>query len=301
MKNYLRLEHPARYYIFFLFAQRRYKAKDVVAQLVRQGMPVPKDSKEFDQFQESLERAQREMDFPPGYNPSNLHHVPTVNWLREHRVYDMAAREPNVTFAIDILDQPSVRRELEIMLLGPLAFEDIAKRLVLLHGLDPKIMNVATVRYYAHYFWNTETVSMQRWPALLNAMPDPQDYFSIFTAPKSQVGAAMSVYVATRGGSGVPKETVMFRYVRDTCFMEFIKVAATRYPGMQKSVAMQGLVNSLISAQEQVDMRRGGSAELLDEMRRMETRYDERRLTTAEELPLYTLAAENKKEKETAS
>jgi len=44
--NYLRLEHPARYYIFFLFAQRRYKSNDVLAQLIRQNMPVPRDKKE---------------------------------------------------------------------------------------------------------------------------------------------------------------------------------------------------------------------------------------------------------------
>ncbi len=298
--NYLRLEHPARYYIFFLFAQRRYKAKDVLSQLIRQNIPMPRDQKEFDAFAESLTKVQAEMRFPAGFTLANLNHIPTAEWLRKHRIYDMAAYEPNVIYAIDLLDQPSLRRELEIMLLGPLDYADIAKRLVTLHGLDPVVMNRATVRYYAHYFWNVEALSMQRWPALLQSMPFSEDYFSVFMAPKSQVGAAMSVYVATRGGGGIPKEQTMFRYVRDTCFMEFIKVAATRYPGMQKSMAMQGLVNSLISAQEQVDMRRGGSAELLDEIRRMETKFDEKRLTQADELPLYSLAADNK-EKEDAS
>lgn len=299
--NYLRLEHPARYYIFFLFAQRRYKANDVLAQLIRQNMPVPRDKKELDAFIESLEQTHKEMIFPAGFSPTNMKHVASAMWMREHRIYDMAAREPHVTYAIDILDQPSIRRELEIMLLGPLAFEDIARRLVLLHGLDSEVMNVATVRYYAHYFWNIETVSMQRWPALLNSIPESQDYYAVFQAPKSQVGAAMSVFVATKGGSGVPKEQVMFRYARDTLFMEFIKVSATRFPGMQKSMSMQALVNSLIATQEQVDMRRGGSAELIDEMRRLETRFDDKKMTHAEELPLYTLAAENKKEKENAS
>ncbi len=299
--NYLRLEHPARYYIFWLFAQRRFKAKEVLAQLVRMNMPVPRDMKELDLFQEALDRVQAEMRFPPGFNPGNVMHIPTAEWLRDHRIYDIAAREPNVTYAFDLLDQPSIRRELEIMLLGPLAYGDIAKRLTDLHGLDPVTMNASTVRYYAHYFWNPEALSMQKWPAMLQAMPFSEDYFSVFLAPKSQVGAAMSVYIATRGGSGVPKEQTMFRYVRDTCFMEFIKVSAMRYPGMQKTVAMQGLVNALISSQEQVDMRRGGSAELLDELRRLETKYDEKHLTAAEELPLYSLPAETKKEKENAS
>lgn len=299
--NTNQLEHPARYFIVYLLAQRRYRAKELVSLLLRQNIPVPAEQPAFDEFLVQIETMQRELALPPGFDLSNLRHAPTANWLREHRIYDMAAREPSVTFAIDVLDQPTIRREMEIMLLGPLALDDIAKRLALTHGLDRQVMNPATVRYYAHYFWNPETVPANKWPKILAAMPDSDDYFAVFKAPKSQVGAAMSVYVATRGGSGIPKESVMFRYVRDTCFMEFIKVAATRYPGMQKSVAMQGLVNSLISAQEQVDMRRGGSAELLDELRRMEPRYDESVLTRAEELPLYTLAAENKQEKETAS
>jgi hypothetical protein len=56
------------------------------------------------------------------------------------------------------------------------------------------------------------------------------------------------------------------------------------------------LVNSLIAAQEQVDIRRGGSAELLDELRKMEQRYDERSLTSAEELPLHYLVEDSEKE-----
>lgn len=299
--NHIQLEHPARYYIFYLFSQRRYKAKDVLAQLIRQNMPVPRDTKELGLFVASLEEAQRSLVFPPGFHPTNMKHAPSAKWMKEHRVYDMAAQEPNVSFAIDLLDQPSLRREVEIMLLGPLALEDIARRMVLHHGLDPHVMNVATVRYYSHYFWNVEALPAGKWPALLTSLPSPEDYTTVFLSPRSQVGAAMSVFVATRGGSGVPKEQVMFRYARDTLFMEFIKVSATRYPGMQKSMAMQSLINALISSQEQVDMRRGGSAELIDEMRRLETRFDERRLTSAEELPIYTLAAENIKEKENAS
>lgn len=297
--DYLSLEHPARYYIFYLLSRRQYRCVDIIAKLIQQNMPVPTDEREFDTFSRSLKLAQQQMVFPPGYDPRDLSHAPTAVWLHEHRIHDLWAGEPEVTYAIDILDQPSLRRELEILLMGPLRFIDIAARLVELHGLDPRVMNVATVRYYAHYFWNTETMTSQRWERMLNSLPD--DYFSVFSAPRSQVGAAMSVYIATRGGSGIPKETVMFRYIRDCCFMEFIKVTSARQPGMGKSAAMAGLVTSLISAQEQVDMRRGGSAELMDELRRMETRYDERRLTSAAELPLHSLPAELEREKENAS
>lgn len=287
--DYLELGHPARYFIFYLLSKRQYTCAGVIAQLMKQNMPLPSDEKDLERFTSSIRDAQKSMVFPPNFDPRDLKHVPSMMWLRQHRIYDIWAGEPEVTYAIDLLDQPSIRRELEVMLLGPLKFADIATRLADLHGLDSSVMNVSTVRYYAHYFWNTEALSMQQWPKMLKNIPESEDYFAVFSAPRSQVGAAMSVYVATRGGSGIPKEHVMFRYLRDCCFMEFIKVAATRSPGMGKATAMQQLVSSLIAAQEQVDMRRGGSAELLDELRRMETRYDDRRLTTAEELPLHRL------------
>lgn len=292
----LNLEHPARYYIIFLLSRRQYTWGQVITQLLKQNMPVPSDEHLYEQFAQELRAAQQSLNFPPEYNPHNLKHRPTAEWLREHRIYDLWAGGPEVTHAIDILDQPSLRRELEIMLMGPLRYADIASRLVDLHGLDRHVMNVGTVRHYAHYFWNVEAVPAKKWPVWLSGMPASEDYGAVFAAPRSQVGAALSLYVATRGGAGIPKEQVMFRYVRDCCFMEFIKVAATKAPGMGKSNAMQGLVTSLIAAQEQVDMRRGGSAELLDELRRMEQRFDDRRLTSAEELPLHRLVAENEKE-----
>jgi len=301
MNSYLTLEHPARYYIFFLLSRRRYTWKEILAQMVRQNMPVPRDSRGFDEFTAALQQAQLEMQFPANFDPKNSSHVPSAKWLQQHRILDAWAEEPEVSYAFDLLDQPSIRRELEIMLLGPLNYIDIASRLASLHGLDPAVMNVATVRYYSHYFWNIDAVSAQKWPAVIASIAASEDYGAVFAAPRSQVGAAMSVYIATRGGSGIPKEQVMFRYVRDCCFMEFIKVAATKAPGMGKANAMQGLVNSLIAAQEQVDMRRGGSAELLDELHRMEQRFDDRRLTTVAELPLHHLPMEQEHEKENAS
>lgn len=297
------IEHPARYYIYYLFSQRRYRAHEVVAFLRRQNMPVPQEEGLLQIFIETLAKVQAELVFPPNFDPTRCKtHEPTAQWLREHRIYDMWAGEPNVMFAFDILDMPAIRRSLEIMLLGPLALPAIARRLADVHGLDPDVLNVGTVRYFAHYFWNMECVSAIKQPVILRQMQgDSEDYFAVYNAPRSQIGASMSLYIATRGGSGVPKEAEMFKYMRDCSFMEFIKTAATRYPGMGKATAMQALMTCVISTQEQVDMRRGGSAELLDHMRRLQTRYDERKLTTVSDLPLHLLAEDNKREMEEGS
>lgn len=301
----LGIEHPARHYILYLLSRRQYKVREIVVQLIQQGFAMPTMEHEFLALQRQIQEVQDSLVFPTKYNPTNLSHKPTAQWLQRHRIYDMWAMGPDVVSALDVLDSPTLRREVEIMLLGPLRYIDIAKRLADLHGFEVTTMNAATIRNFAHYFWDIEALHSQKWPDFLYGMQANDDYIAAYTSPRSQVGAALSIYIATRGGSGIPKEQIMFRHVRDTCFMEFIKVSATRYPGMQKSAAMQGLVASLIQSQEQVDMRRGGSSELLDEMRRLENRYDDRKLTSAEELPLTYIPADIErnmdKEKEGAS
>jgi hypothetical protein len=297
------LEHPARYYIYYLFSRRKYRAHEIVGLLRRQNMPVPIDEGQYAIFYETLSRIQSRMVYPPNFDPSRAKtHAPTAEWLHKHRIYDMWVGEPNVMNAFDLLDAPALRRSLEIMLLGPLALGDIARRLCAVHGVDSAVLNIGSIRYFAHYFWNMECVPAIRQPEILRQMQgDSEDYFAVYNAPRSQVGASMSLYIATRGGSGVPKEAEMFKYMRDCSFMEFIKTAATRYPGMGKASAMQSLMSCVISAQEQVDMRRGGSAELMDHLRRLETRYDDRTLTSAADLPLHTLAENNRREMEDAS
>lgn len=299
------IEHPARHYILYLLSRRQYRVREILVQLIQQNFPMPTLEHELLSLNRQIHAVQESLVFPANYDPTNLKHGPTVKWLQRHRILDMWAMGPDMVLSFDILDSPSLRREVEIMLLGPLKYSDIAKRLADLHGYDVATMNASTIRNYTHYFWDVESMSAQKWPEFLYGMQASGDYLSVYSAPRSSVGASLSLYVATRGGSGIPKEQIMFRHVRDCCFMEFIKVSATRYPGMQKSAAMQGLVASLIQSQEQVDMRRGGSSEMLDELRRMENRYDERKLTSAEELPLHYIPADVErnleKEKEGAS
>lgn len=287
---YLRIEHQARYYILYLISQQRYTHTEILGLLVQQNIPVPLDTEKFEALRKDIMMAQRGLVPPPRYSPHNLSHAPTACWLRELRVYDWWAHEHAVYAALDVLDQPSLRRQMEILLLGPLRYGEIATRLRDLHDLPEEAMNLSVVRYFAHYFWNVEAMPAHRWHTMLAELPGGgEDYRSVHEAPRSSVGAAMSLFIATQGGSGVPKESIIFRYIRDACFMEFIKLTTAQIPGVAKSNAMSSLVSSLVAAQDQVDMRRGGSAELMDELGRIAARYDNRALTMAAELPLHIL------------
>lgn len=297
------IEHPARHYILYLLSRRQYQVRDIFIRLMEQNFAMPEMEHEVLSLHRQIEKVRDELIFPPGYDPTDLSHRGTAEFLRKHRIYDMWAMGPDIVSALDVLDTPSLRREVEIMLLGPLRYGDIAKRLLEFHGFELSQMNMSTIRAYAHYFWDIEGMPHTRWHDFLDNIKTGADYLVAYKAPRSQVGAALSIYLATRGGVGTPKEQIMFRHVRDNCFAEFLKVSSLRFPGMQKSASMQGLVSALIQAQEQVDMRRGGSSEVLEELRRLESRFDDRPLTSAAELPLHYVPAniEEAKDKEGAS
>lgn len=284
------IQHPARHYILYLLSRRQYQVRDIIIHLIGENFPMPQMEHDLESLHRQIQKVQDGLRFPVNYDPTNLKHRPTVEFLRDHRIYDMWARGSDIMCAFDILDTPSLRREVEVMLLGPLRYIDIAKRIQELHNFEMAHMNVATIRAYMHYFWDPEGMPHTKWQDFLDSIN--HDYVVAYKAPRSSVGAALSIYLATRGGAGVPKEQLMFRHVRDTCFAEFLKISSLRYPGVQKATSMQGLVQSLIASQEQVDMRRGGSSEVLEELRRLETTYDQRPLTQAAELPLHYIPAD---------
>jgi hypothetical protein len=180
---------------------------------------------------------------------------------------------------------------LQVMLLGPLGYVAISRRLADKFKLSPSAMNPQIIRAFSHYFWNYDTINKAEWEHLLREwmLGDTWDMHVALRAPRSTVGAAMVLNAVDQGGSESLKEVIMYRYLRDTNFMEMVKSSIGMATGVGKAQAMMFHTQAMIQGQEQLDMRRGGSAELLEELRRIEATYDPRRLTTVQELPLHQL------------
>jgi hypothetical protein len=308
----IRLKHPSRHYIFYLFSRRSLGASGVVATLAELGLPVPlyttkKGAMEaseamkrrgevatYDSFKEELRRIQQKIEYPPEYNPLRRDHAPSMELLRELGIYDLWRQEPSVMAAFEYLRDPHICRMLQIMLLGPLNHLSISQRLAERYGLPASAMNPQVVRAFSHYFWNYESLNRPEWEQLIwQYLPgNNNDLITSLRAPRSAVGAAMALYMADQGGSESLKEVVMYRHCRDASFHEFCNVLNHLPTGLSKATAMLQLTQSLAQNQQELDVRRGGSAELLDELRRIEATYDPRRLTSVEELPLHHLPAE---------
>lgn len=280
------------------------KAEQIVAQLMELGLPVPTSSgsepesesesssnsstSRYSRFVDHIRSIQQDARFPKGFNPRNKQHEPTLMWLKKHRILDMWNQNRMARAAYDYLLDPQISRMLMVLLLGPISYGAIAHRVSKHFDLDPLVMNPQVVRYFSHYFWNHGLLNTAEWRVVLKdwMLYDTTDMTMAVQSPRSTVGAALTICMADQGVSESLKEVVAYRYVRDSAFMEFAKAATYLYTGMNKSIAMSTLVDAMVKGQEQLDQRRGGSAELLEELRRIEATYDHAQLTTVKELPL---------------
>lgn len=283
------IRHPARHYILYLFSKLRYDANQVAAKVIEKGLPYPRDDEEFSGWITHLKKENAALKFPPRYRPHDKRHQSTVSWLRQQRINDIWRNDPAVDNAFTILNEPPIRRALEIMLLGPLHHAAIARRLATTFDLPVQAMNTKVVKLYGHYFWNYEAMTVQEWEHCLNhwVIGDTTDYLVALKSPRAPLGAAMALTLADQGaGNDTVRESLMYRYARDISFTEFMRVAVHMKMGDFKASAMSRLLANMIAAQEQLDMRRGASAELIEELQRLEATYDESRLTTVHDLPL---------------
>jgi hypothetical protein len=115
------------------------------------------------------------------------------------------------------------------------------------------------------------------------------DYRTSLLAPRTPTGAALSGWVAD-GGLEPLRDVHRFRAIRDTSFLHFMSCAVNHRPGQSTADSMLKYFMVITQAQEHIDMRQGGSAEVLEELRRLEPVYDESPMTTALELPADSLS-----------
>lgn len=147
-------------------------------------------------------------------------------------------------------------------------------------------MNTAIVRLYEHYFWNHAALNKKEWRDIaFHWLPGRNDdLLTAINATHDQVGAAMSLLAA-----GVPnsvKPVAMYQAGRDMLFRMFMEHSLQDRPSLARTQAACMAIQGVTHAEEQLDRHRGGGAELIHELQRIETQYDHSDLTTVNELPL---------------
>lgn len=271
------VRHPARHTIYYLLSKRVHSVKEILERLEQLELPVPEDYAEIEVLTTEMLRVARAMQFPANFEPrAPRPNALTQAFLERWRIKDAWRASPFLGAATDVLYEPQVRHELELLLLSPLNGSAIAKRLSERFALPSSAMNTGVVRAYAHYYWDPHSMDPSQWARFLaQHYPDLETEFSIaLKAPRSEAGAALVIAVADKDPQQL---AVVQRY--ETCsslaFGLFMHHALASTGGSTKhTYAALAALNAMKIADEELDKHRGGSTDLIQELQRIRTIYD---------------------------
>lgn len=283
------IRHPSKNYINYLFSKRGLSTTDVINHLVDLRLPLPQKEHELAKFIVSVVSERKKMVFPPDFDPlaDNLNRN-TIQFLDKWEIAGMWRRDSFVNTAIDLLNEPIIRRMIEALMLGPLSPASIAQRIKSRFGFDDSTMNVRVVKAYSHYFWDASTLSANDWKVIIGRwLPEGNnnDYLAALNSPRSAAGAALTLAMVDRSAESLtPVE--QYSAFRDHGFALFMEhVLLDSKPALARTQAALLAFSLVKQADEELKTHRGGSADLLEEFKKIETLYDASKLASVKDMP----------------
>jgi len=147
------------------------------------------------------------------------------DWYRTQGILGLYIPNADVQGAYALLSQPTVRKNLEPLLLSPMRIEEVTKRINKHHSLT---LAVTTVEAYRHYFWNKDYLSMKEWLVFLNERGND---WEAATALNVSPDVASMVVPWVTGMSGPPPNLntgIVARRMRDVAFMKVLETERER-------------------------------------------------------------------------
>lgn len=286
----LTLRHPARHFIYYLISRQSHKIKALVEQLSELGIPLPQEGLRFQDFVKRLILIQKSMKIPGDFEPTAARpNASTMRFLNTWKIGSMWRKDVFTARAEDMLHEAPIRRSIEVMLMGPLQADHIAKRVRSRWALPEEVMNARVIRDYSHYFWNPNALHRAEWKSFFFECYPPKtdnlDYAMAMNVSRSKEGAMLVLALSDRGADGLTNAE-FYHMMRNASGLAFLQHAFLEYPSVARATAMLSTITSFKMAAEELDKHRGGSAELLDELRKMEPVYDRSQVTSIYDLPI---------------
>lgn len=270
------IRHPARHYVHYLISRRIYNAKQVVEQLQQMTLPVPYYAGDFESFVQEVLHVRRDMRHPFPFNPqARRPSDETLAWLKEWRIHDIWRGSSLVATATELLVEPQIRYLLELLLLGPLTAGAIAERIAKRFTLPSSVMNSGVVRAYSHYFWDPNGLSPTEWQRFLSAYYNSyrEEYCQALRAPRSPAGAAFVIALADRDPQ-LLDAAERYEAASSMAFGMMMHHALADRNSTSHTYAAFAALNMMRMADDELSKHRGGSSELLAELRQLKTVYD---------------------------
>jgi hypothetical protein len=166
MTNTLSIElrrHPSERFILYLLTRVHPSAcsnSEVQEVLVNYRLPTATD-----QYLDAL-RQMLIADLPSPFLPRDPRAMKTVSFLKKHRVHSLHHPSEEAKQANSILVDLTVRRVVEMGLLGRVPYSTIATQVCRRHNVS---IDENGVRAYSHYYWDVAAYSLEEWAALLSS------------------------------------------------------------------------------------------------------------------------------------
>lgn len=114
----------------------------------------------------ALLRAELDADQPEDLQLWNRAHVPTRNWLRKHKIHSLIFPDESAKEMSDqILKDPRLRQQIEVLLLGNVSHREISYRL----QKKGFVVGEIAIAEFRHYFWNTKEMGVADWARYFEA------------------------------------------------------------------------------------------------------------------------------------
>lgn len=280
------IKHPSKHYIHYLLSRRSLTPSQIVDRLRALDLPAPpKDGNNPSELEQQIAETKAEMRIPFGFSPRDPEHTESVEFLRRWGISDIWAGGPYMKHARALLDDPVPRRMACTLLLAPLTMKAISARIRNRFRKTEMEMNPRVLKLFSHYFWDYSAIDRDHWAYVLTAwVPGrTEDMMAALKAPRTQGGAALAITIADQSGSGETPSAIIYSTAREMAFQMFMSHALGRSHAANTLGALQAL-DMIIKADTELDKRRGGSSDLLDELERIEIIYDRPHAVSAGEL-----------------
>lgn len=119
---------------------------------------------------------------PAGFDPANRLHRPSVQYLREQKVYEMFFRTPAVEEAWDILSSTTLRQMVEYILMNKGSSKSLLQKVNKTHRTH---LTEEGVEKYGHYFCNVDLLTFDQWGKYLYQKSSmASDYLAMMRASR---------------------------------------------------------------------------------------------------------------------
>lgn len=167
-------KHPAHFFVKYLLIKDPLSSDAQILKTLEDWSFLSPD-------QSYLGFMRQKVKVPPGFDPLNKLHRPSVKFLRDENVYELFHKTDAMEVAWAVLVDPTMRLVVEQILLARLDLKSSCQKMNAKHGWK---LTVEGLEMFQHYFWNVPHLTFDEWGRFLYGRSAMYErYMGLLTAP----------------------------------------------------------------------------------------------------------------------